>query len=130
MALRHFTLPRGGEFSIPADWWAEAGMEGFACGLSATYRVTPLPEILLVPVEAIEPLSMESRNHLSYGGFDHERMVRVLQGFSTGAAIPPIQVAAQPPQRAYRYRLHHGAHRFFGSVAAGFSHVPAELVVR
>jgi hypothetical protein len=70
---------------------------------------------------------------LSHGLFnDHEelgtarqRVVHILRGFHTGAQIPPVLVdrLGQPSQ--HLYRLRDGAHRFYSSIAAGFSHVPA-----
>ena len=58
--------------------------------------------------------------------FDTEELVvRVLRGFIEDSAIPPVKVEKEPPDSDYRYKLRDGTHRFYCSVAAGFSHVPA-----
>ena len=56
-----------------------------------------------------------------------ERVVRILRGFVSGEKIRPVEVKCEPPESPYRYKLHHGAHRFYCSLAAGFSHVPAVI---
>ena len=118
---RCFTFPRDGKFSLPAEWWVEAGMEGFECGAEA--YLTPSPEAFLIRVEDIAPPNMDRRQHLGPGGFDHKRMVDILRGISSRSAIPPVKIVEQQ-QGVYRYRLCEGYHRFHASVAAGFSHVP------
>ena len=60
IALRKFDLPRGGQFSIPADWWFESKMDAFECR-SAAYSFAPDPAVLLVPVVEIHPRIMEGR---------------------------------------------------------------------
>jgi hypothetical protein len=54
-----------------------------------------------------------------------ERVKSILNGFRSGAAIPPVEVVRQPTSAEFRYKLVAGAHRFYCSLAAGFSHVPA-----
>jgi hypothetical protein len=54
-----------------------------------------------------------------------ERVVSILRGFRTGSAIPPVEIVLEPPDSQFRYRLVAGVHRFYCSLAAGFSHVPA-----
>jgi hypothetical protein len=54
-----------------------------------------------------------------------ERVVSILRGFRSGAAIPPVEVVRQPTRADFRYKLVAGAHRFYCSLAAGFYHVPA-----
>jgi hypothetical protein len=120
---RCFKFPRDGEFSIPAEWWIEAGMEGFERGSEASYRFAPPPEAFLVLVEDIAPPNMDGRQHLDHGGFDHERMVDVLRNIASRSAMHPIEIVERQ-QGAYRYHLYHGYHRFHASVAAGFSYVP------
>lgn len=120
-------------FEIIDEWWAEAGMIGFVPN-SRAYRVAPqaLPgkEILEVHIsEVIAP-----QRALSHGVFNddsnesgltaRERVSSILRGFLEGAALPPVEIVREAGL-PNRYRLTHGAHRFYLSVAAGFSHVPA-----
>ena len=58
-------------------------------------------------------------------GTAHDRVVRILRGFRDGAAIPPVEVARLPAGPPVKFKLIHGAHRFYCAVAAGFSLVPA-----
>ncbi len=54
-----------------------------------------------------------------------DRVISILTGFRTGSAIPPVEVVLEPEGSNFRYKLVHGAHRFYCSLAAGYSHVPA-----
>jgi hypothetical protein len=125
MQVIGFTLPNGDEFSIPVEWWAEAGMTAFE-PQSAYYCYDSLPQ-LLVRIKAIEPPQMDQRKHLDHSGFDHVRMVNVLDAIVSRKPMPPVEVEPLPSNGEYQYRLHHGAHRFFASAAVGFTHVPAML---
>jgi hypothetical protein len=64
-------------------------------------------------------------------GFDQTRLIRVLKGFVAGDQIDPVPLIALPiPELGhtpYRYRVLHGVHRFYSSIAVGFSHLPAEI---
>jgi len=123
MELLAFKLPNGVEFTIPADWWNEAGMYNFELQ-SAFYSYEDLPE-LFIRMEAIEVPSMEERQHLGHGGLSRIRMVSILRAIASGRPLPPVEVEELLSDAAYPYRLHHGAHRFFASVAAGFPSIPA-----
>lgn len=74
----------------------------------------------------------EVKRHRGVGVFNdseeasaRERVVSILRGFMAGAKIPPVEVVCEPPGSRYRYKLVNGTHRFYCSLAAGFSHVPA-----
>jgi hypothetical protein len=54
-----------------------------------------------------------------------ERVVRILRGFREGAEIPPIRLVKLGPGAAFRHKIGHSSHRFYCSLAAGFSHVQA-----
>ncbi len=58
-------------------------------------------------------------------GTARQRVVQILRGFSTGAQIPPVEIDRLEHQAEPPYRLRNGAHRFYCSMAAGFTHVPA-----
>jgi hypothetical protein len=124
---RRFKFPRDGEFSLRAECWVEAVMEGFECGSEPSYRFAPSPEISLVRVEDIAPPNMDQRRHLGPDGFDHKRMVGVLRKIASRSPMDPIKIVERQ-QGDYRYRLYDGYHRFHASVAAGFSHVPIIVV--
>ena len=71
------------------------------------------------------------RRNLSAGVFNdndvasaRERVVSILRGFQSGSAIPPVEIVEAHANYGYRYKLTHGAHRFYCSLAAGYTHVP------
>ena len=63
---------------------------------------------------------------MDYEALDHVRMVSVLRAIVSRTALPPVKVE-ELSLDDYHYRLHHGAHRFFASVAVGFTLIPARL---
>lgn len=104
-------------------------MENFRPVSSAYRYASPADggrSIVLVPVNEVEPL----QRTLSHGVFNdspetgtaRERVTRLLRGFRDDVPIPPIELDRLGP---HAYRLFHGAHRFYCSLAAGFTHVPA-----
>ena len=116
--------------ALPDDWWDEAGMTGFVPN-GLTFRIGPCEPrldlerrpVLILPINDVEPL--EGRR-LTYGMFrDKESVLKILRGFRNGDAIPPIQVVKLPDGAPFSHRIYNGAHRFYCSVAAGFTHVPA-----
>jgi hypothetical protein len=120
-------------FELSDEWWAEAGMCGFV-PTSHSYRVDPesFPERshYEVRIDEVAPV----RRQLSHGVFNNDawtglsakdRVINILRGFVSGAALPPVEVAKLQQGSLYSYRLVHGAHRFYLSIASGFTHVPA-----
>ncbi len=127
---------RGFAFNIPDEWWFEGGMIGFTPTGQAYAAGEPEPNlglenrpVLTIPIDEIEA----PRRALSHGVFNdgavtaRERVVRILMGFRQGTPLPPVQVcrSSSPGQYHHLYRLYHGAHRFYCSVAAGYSHISA-----
>jgi hypothetical protein len=118
-------------FKVCDAWWAEAGMQGFVPG-SRSYRADPLafPSVYEVRIDEVEPVPRQ----LSHGVFNNDDetglgakdcVVKILRGFQADAAIPPVEILRLPSDARHAYRLKHGAHRFYLSIAAGFTHVPA-----
>ncbi len=115
---------------LPEEWWIEAGMQGFKPS-ACSYRVNEAKggAVFLVDVNDVAPL----RRTLSHGLFGdkdggppvRQRVVQILQGFVRGEAIPPVEILPALEGSEHRYRLKDGAHRFYLSIAAGFTHVPA-----
>ena len=120
-------------FELNDEWWAEAGMQGFV-PLSRSYRVDsqafPGRDVYEVRIDTVAPV----RRHLSHGVFNDDvetglgakdRVTNILCGFLTITAIPPVEILSLPSDAQHKYELKHGAHRFYLSIAAGFTHVPA-----
>jgi hypothetical protein len=82
-----------------------------------------------VPLRQIEPpYRIPGKD---WHGFDHSRLVSVLDGIATGAEIEPVPLFKLPdtdfPPAPYAYRVRNGFHRFYASIAAGFECLPAEI---
>jgi hypothetical protein len=120
----------GIEFELPDAWWADAGMAGFSPGSrayhsDARFSVTGEP-ILEVAVNEVAPAAREIGifRDAEDGTPARERVLKILRGFVMGDPIPPVQVVETKPGSVHRYKLTHGAHRFYCAVASGFTHVP------
>lgn len=120
-------------FKLSEEWWAEAGMSGFVPA-SRSYRVDsqafPDRNVYEVRIDEVAPV----RRQLSHGVFNNDaqtglraknRVINILRAFLTGVAMPPVEILRLPPGTPHSYRLTHGAHRFYLSIEAGFTHVPA-----
>jgi hypothetical protein len=85
--------PREGcEFRIPADWWTEAGIKDFV-PQSESYRFKASPQVSLVRLDNIACPSLEFRIRDDlFGGFNRERMVKILRGIVSLELIPPIEI--------------------------------------
>lgn len=106
---------------IPWRWLQEAGVGGFVLTGQSYRCATPHT---LISLTEIEPVIR--RVPLDENGFDHDRMISLLVAMRIGIALPPVSVErfAHP---TYRYRLRDGTHRFYGSLAVGFTHLPTEI---
>ena len=85
------------EFEVPDEWWAEAGMVGFAPSNSA-YR-SPTAAIL-VPLQTILPPPRFPTTPKDWHGFERTRLVSLLKG--TGAEIEPVPLPELPQRDVWR----------------------------
>ncbi len=103
-------------------------MTGFVPATRA-YRTAKSPRILTVSIDDVGPVNLALRRQIFLDsdeeGTARERVSRIFRGFRRGDAIPPVEIVDGKPGYGYRFKLTHGAHRFYCSVAAGFTHVPA-----
>jgi hypothetical protein len=112
-------------------WWAEAGMQGFL-PLTKAYRVDNDAvngrKLFKVKIVEVRPV-IRNPNIGIFNDNDEasakDRVVSILKGFRTGSPIPPVEIVFEPADSEFRYKLVAGVHRFYCSLAAGFSHVPA-----
>jgi hypothetical protein len=115
------------------DWWAEAEMAGFSPASTAyrtdpglSKRGEPILEVRIADVGSVGPVrcSIGIFRDSEDGVPARERVLKILRGFRLGDAIPPIEVVECRPGSQHRYKLTAGVHRFYCSLAAGFTHVP------
>lgn len=93
-------------------------------GASYAYDAADL-SVQLVALSDIEP-PQRAKGVIA---LDPGRADRIICGMIDGEEMPPIGVNV--PENAdgkYRYALYGGFHRYYLSVAAGFSHIPVEVV--
>jgi hypothetical protein len=119
--MRFTVAATGTEFVIPEKWWEEAGMRGFAlAALTYRYKAHPEEPVHLVSLDDIEPPLRDP----GIAGLRRDRTVRILKGFVAGDAIDSVPIDAPPGQRAFAHRVRDGYHRYYCSIAAGYTHLP------
>jgi hypothetical protein len=123
-----FNLPlRTDSFELPDDWWHFSEMERFTIGPGGYYPYSRRTdeEVLIVSIAEVEPPRRSSGVTL----FKKYKLVPVLFAFnSPECALPPIEVHESRTGGTYKFTVHNGFHRFYGSVAAGYTNLP--VVVR
>jgi len=112
------------EFEIPDQWWAAAGMNGWKSNASfyVAYSYSQYPTTIVSLSEVEAPI----RNK-NVAWFNEQRMVDVLRGFRVGDKLPPIEVNELPTDTGFRYRVRDGFHRYYASVAVGFTQLPVSV---
>jgi hypothetical protein len=118
-----FELPSdAGSFEIPDDWWRFAEMERFrpSPGGYYPYQVRGENDVDLVPIAHVEP----PRRNPGVAMLKKFKMMPVLFAFqSPECALPAVEVYPATSS-IYRFTVHNGFHRFYGSVAAGYNYLP------
>jgi hypothetical protein len=128
-----FQLPKGSGFAIPDDWWEEAGTVSFVPN-SQAYPTKPFDErpdwpIILVPPRDLEPPRRDPGFELDFGGFNRARMIGVLREIASGLPMCAIEVE-EHPLGSPAFRLRHGFHRYYASIAVGFERIPVAIFAR
>ena len=124
--MPRFCYPlRPAEFEILTEWWTEAGMTGFVPSGTAYHSTS---SATLVPLRQVEPPFRFPEHPLDSNGFSRDRLISILRGFVDGAQIEAVLVVALPTMEftpaTFGYRVCNGLHRFYASVAAGYSRLP------
>jgi hypothetical protein len=105
---------------IPTEWLTEAGLQHFS---ATTQSFLCTAQHVLIPLANIE--KMVRILPLDANGFRRDKMMPVLVGIRDAADIkPPVPVERVGIDR---YRLRDGTHRFYASLALGFSHLPCDI---
>ena len=117
------------EFEIPDDWLAEFGNNSFPASANA-YRSTP--EAVLVALTDVIPPMRKSAYPKDWHGFERARLLVLLRRVVANEHIDPvplIELPASDPMLllAYRYSVRDGFHRFYASIIAGFTYLPASI---
>ena len=121
MHFRH--LVEDIEFEIPDAWWIAAGAHTFVPSTSA-FAATSDPDwpTVLVPMSEVQAPKRDS----GVVGLYEERTISLLRAFVKGQAVPPVEVH-RPPQSSHRIAVRDGFHRYFTSIAVGFTMLPVSI---
>jgi hypothetical protein len=114
-------------FEIPDDWWAFAEMESFDSKGAPCY-VPPtcyFEQAELVPLSTVEPPKRDPGTPL----FRKYKLLPVLFGLqSPEQVLPPVSVERIDVPGKYQFRVKNGCHRFYASVAVGYSKLPVRVL--
>jgi hypothetical protein len=101
------------EFDISDAWLKEAGFYGV---WPATASFKSSPGAVLIPLTEIEPVARFKTTPKDGGGFDRDRLVKILRRIISEAEIDPVPVMELPyldlSPSPYRYTVKDGYHRF------------------
>jgi hypothetical protein len=117
------------EFEIPDDWLIESGIKNFAPSAEA-YDSTP--EAVLVSLAEVIPPMRKPSFPKDWRGFERGRLLAHLQRIVAGQHIDPVPLVQLPDHDhllpvPYRYFVRDGFHRFYASIIAGFTFLPASI---
>jgi hypothetical protein len=114
----------GVEFDIPDEWWAFAEMQRFERGTGQFYYYGGYPDserVQVVDLAIVEP----SIRTVGVPLFKKYKLVPVLFALtSPECSLPPVKVALHPEPDRYLYRVTNGLHRYYASVAVGYTRLP------
>lgn len=120
-----FNTPnRDEQFEIPDEWWSFCDMRAFS-PRSQYYPYDPKSvEVEIVRIDTIRP----RRRDPGVSPFKKYKMVPVLLAFtSPECALPPVPARRIEASNTYFLDLIDGFHRFYASIAVGYSHLPVVI---
>ena len=110
-------------FEIPDDWWQFCDMHAVVrVGQYYPYTERPGHIVEIVELTQIQPLTRA----VGEKGFRKYKLIPVLMAFQDPTGLlPPIQIQCLADDHVYRFKLVNGFHRYYASVAFGYSSIPA-----
>ena len=117
---------------LPDDWLAEAGMVNFVpngAAYPADFSECHGQQMFEVRLEDVAPVLRTAgvaifKDDPETGRTARQRVVSILRGFRAGAKLPPVSVVPLRTGEVHKYKLVAGVHRFYCSLAAGFTSIP------
>jgi hypothetical protein len=107
-------------FKIPDTWLQRAGIP--AVPLVIDHFRSRAPHTVIDITSITSPIRLEGVRW-----FDEARLISIFEGIIASDSIPPIDVDLAPAP-AQRYRVRDGLHRYYASIALGFSRVPVTVL--
>ncbi len=119
-----FKVPQSSvEFDIPDEWWSFAEMQTFGNHGGEYYPYSPAvaDKVQVVSLSNIEPPTRSE----GIPSFKKYKLVPVLLAFqSPECELPPVEVQRISSRGQYEFRVLNGYHRFYSSIAVGYSSLP------
>jgi hypothetical protein len=115
-----FIAPDGQLFSISEAAWPRSQIDRLRISRSAF--TSNRPGAILEPVGLIRPPILSAATRL----LDNQRLHSILSAIRSNISLPPVAIIRESPL-SIGVSLD-GAHRYFGSIAAGATLIPAEHV--
>lgn len=111
-------------FAIPDEWWRFCDMQTFRPSTHFYLYAPGFDNAATVPITEIEPPVREA----GIPSFRKYKLVPVLLAFtSPERVLPAVRAERLDTAGRYRYRVLNGYHRFYASVAVGYSSLPVVL---
>ncbi len=104
-------------FTIDDSLWTAAKLQNFVPEKSH-YTAIEENGIMVLSINDILP-------RFRAKGFNERRILRILKCISNNVELPPILVQQNRRNSSYKYIIIDGFHRFYSSIAVGFTHIPA-----
>lgn len=110
------------EFVIPDEWWSFAEMHTFSDHGGDYYTYSHAhKKVQVVLISSVEPPTRSN----GVPSFKKYKLVPVLLAFlSPEGELPPIEVQRISSPSQYEFRVLNGYHRFYSSIAVGYSRLP------
>ena len=106
---------------VPEEWWKATTS---SIGISMGPHYCAAGDSIVVPIQDVEP-------PLRDGGKiwfrNRDSVVQILDGMRSGEELPPIQVWSREKTNSSRYIVRDGLHRFYLSIAVGFTAIPVVI---
>lgn len=84
------------------------------------YKLRPENDVDVIPIASIEP----PRRRLGVPLLKKFKLMPVLFAFQSPECALPVVEVHRATSGSYQFTVHNGFHRFYGSVAAGYWHLP------
>lgn len=117
---------------LPDEWLDEAGMAGFV-RKGSMYSVDTNgcqgKQICEIRIDDVAPVCRAQgvaifNNDKETGFTARQRVISIFRGFLSGAMLPPVEIVPLAGD-GHKYKLVAGVHRFYCSLAVGFTSVPS-----
>lgn len=117
-----FVVPgSSNEFAIPDDWWQFCDMENFEPATPFYLYSQRDPGVQTVPIADVKPPERDA----SVVGLHKNRIAPILLAFTSDrCAVPAVPVRELADRGPCRYEVIDGYHRYYASVAAGYTRLP------